>query len=539
MCLPIHEVSPVDQMEPFAHLASEKERKSSILENKILFQILAKIYSHYEYNETYLLLKGRIEYSKTTLLSIVKLADQFFQNSSNKDQDCCQINISPLDDIAAYPSNTPVTIKSRATLYSLDPKDQAPVCTTDEVASYENIYIAEHISRATFYIHRDWKIWRLPSDFEKEKLFEGNHSDVYKIFDLSEGQWLILKVLGKRLAEHLGPNANERVSHRFRVIHDIFQEAQGGEEEIPLQEPPFALIDMRQAHSKIVRGIVENYYADGDLFNLMTSKQYSGISLLARLIFCKNLANYFSQLTGLGIYHPDIKPENVLIKTVGEVHQLFIGDYLDSLRFEKLFRISRAVLKLSEMNQENVDGINPQHVKLIQSLNYLHTRSYMHTRDWKTIQKTIEAIKAIFKQTGSGSSNRVEQFEAHAQVFADVAVKHQIFALGCTFIQILCQRMPYSNHEKMIKFYPGEAENPIHPHIKFYLVREMLKLSPHSTPLVKKVTAFVLSMLAADYLDRPDFDTVVEMFDSSIAELTDHSKKVSANQTASKKAIKA
>lgn len=513
MCSLIQEASPINNIETISNFRRQRESYSCLLDTEI-FQILANIYIHYEPHDKYLVLKGRIEYSKFFLDSLIKLAHRFFQNPSNEDLDCCQINITPLDNLAdddIHSNLEPVTVKTRTTAFSPLHSEETSAISTEEIMDYENKYIAEHISLASFYINRDWKIWRLPHDYEHEKLCEGNYSVIYKILDISEGKWLALRLLPESISKKFGPNANTLVSHRFAVIRDLYQESQKSGF-IPLQEPPLTTIDLQITPSKIVRGLVEDYFPHGDLHQLMVSKRYGKISLIERLTFCKDLADHFHQLVKLGIYHPDIKPENFLLKKIAKGrYRIYIGDYVDCLRFNKILMAFKTALEYSATTQF--------HVEYFKALKYIHTKSYMHTKDWSMIKNMFKELQNIFSHPGKGGKN-TKEFELCMQTLEEVAIKHQIFALGNTFYQILCAKSPYATKGPAAELYRGENESQIYPTSKPHLARAIFILSPKSKPHIEKITNFVLSMLANQYSDRPNFATVCQEFESYITGIT-------------------
>lgn len=517
---------PLLHEESFAHPPCKEQTEMSAIDHRVN-QIIDHIQIHYEPHAECLVLRGKIALLKTTLAKIVKLADCYFRNPFNRNLNCCQINMFPLDDIHGASNRTPFIIKTRMSVFNPNDSDQGSHCVEEDVENFQNKALAEHLSSTSFYVSRDWNIWRLPHDNREEKLFEGTNNVVYKILNISEAQFFILKMLPQPLSDSLGSEADATMCHRFQVLNDLYKEVQSHNRMIPLQEPPFAVMDMRLPPFRLVKGLVENFFPEGDLFDLIKGRKHRKIPLISRLNFCHELANYFRQLVeDLGIYHTDIKTENILVKkTAKNTYELFIGDYADCIKFEPIFDKFEQILKHFAITPEDADYIH--------SLRYIHTRTYTHRNDIdKLLHLLHKGIKDIFRVAGTNHPKRLEEFRLYKNRLVELAVKHQIFALGISFFQILIgPYSPYSEVGPTRTLYCGEGRNQLFPSSLNHLSKRMQLQSPHSVPLIDKIAQFVMTMLEDDFQKRPDFATVCREFEMFAAALSESPSPVRSNET--------
>lgn len=494
-------------------LSSKKHRVTPPIDDRIS-QIIAGIYTLYEPHPEYLVLKRRMLLLKTTLEKIVKRTGEYFQNPINQDCACCQIDMRPLDDIDKAIETQPFVMRTKTSIFCPNPSEEDNPSNTEEVESFQNKLEAKRHTSISFYVNRQWKIWRLPHKNQKEKIFESSYNVIYKIFNISEGKWDVLKILPQPLSDKLGPDADATLLRRFQVLNAMYKEVQV-HENIQLQEPPFTSIYMRLASPKPVLGLVENYYPDGDLFKLISSPNYSNIPLITRLIFCCELTKSFHQLIKLGIYHPDIKTENILIqKTALGSYQLAIGDYVDCLKLMQIFDKFKTILDKPKIPLEDAD--------YIKTLRYVHTKSYTHKNDIDKILYFLRwRVLDIFRIAGEDPLKRSEKFEKYKKDFAEIVQKHQIFALGISFYQILIgSYSPYPEEIGPETFYCGESDKKLIPSSLNYLSKGMQIQSPHSKPvLMEKISQFVITMLDDDFRNRPNFETVCMEFEKYVADL--------------------
>lgn len=106
-------------------------------------------------------------------------------------------------------------------------------------------------------------------------------------------------------------------------------------------------------------GFIMEYCPNGDLFSLITSKQWPLYKFDEKLCFFKQIASGVKHLHQLGIAHRDLKPENVLIHESGIIKIIDFGISICN------FDIEKKILSMDDTNAEEDDS----HTNLIKTMN--------------------------------------------------------------------------------------------------------------------------------------------------------------------------
>ncbi|KAH8831086.1 kinase-like domain-containing protein [Flagelloscypha sp. PMI_526] len=135
-----------------------------------------------------------------------------------------------------------------------------------------------------------------------KELGAGSYGRVYLAKELSTGNFFAVKCLpkdGGELTDEYRLHKAVSWSEHIATFHCIFDD-----------------LDMTF--------IVLDYYPDGDLFDLLEKGSLQGKSFLIQQMFLQ-VAQGVVDMHNCGVYHCDIKPENVLISETGTLHLCDFG----------------------------------------------------------------------------------------------------------------------------------------------------------------------------------------------------------------------